>query len=896
MCSPNTLTGGSNTSCTVALSGAAPSGGTPVALSSNSPNAIVPGQVTVPAGLSSISFAVSTLSVTSTKTPILSASSSGVTQTVTLTLQSGVGSLASLSCNPGVIATTSSANCTVSLTAAAPAGGLTITLTSDNVAVSVPSNVLVPAGSSSVVFSAAAGSSPTDLTALLTATLNGGVTTFPVTVSTAPSVASISCIPASIAQGTSSNCTVTLNKPASGGGINVTLAGSSPKVAIPASAAVLAGSSKVTFTASAASDAGNISDTITATTTTVSRTAVLSVYQLLNPTLICTPATIQTPGTGTCTVTLANPAQASTAISLISSTASLTMPTAITIGTGMTSATFTINAAAVTASTTASVWASGGVSPPITLLAAQNSALSAISCSPQTLTGGGQTACILTLSAPAPSGGLSVQLSSSSAQLTVPAQVQVAQGGTSAPFNASVAVVSHDENATITAKLPNASVQTGVSLVGFQPLAIACSPKSVNAGSPLTCLVSLSGVATSSGVALSVSSSNAHVTPPASVPVPPGQSSVAFQANTSGLTQKQTASIVAAFGSHSVQDTITVAVAPPVLIVPGPTSARPGKTTTFTVAANDPAGMAVTLSVLNLPPNATFTSDGVFTWTPQSSQIGGHIVRFTGTNAAGASGSQNVFINVGSDTPVVLSFANAASYVDNGGCSPGSVATFLGEGFVNTAAKSAYASPIPTEVNGVRVKANGTYIPVFYAAETQINVQCPEIAPGNPLTLVVESTTGTSSPYSTEVQYATPGIFSLDGSGKGQGAILIANSPAVAMPHTDGIPSQPAKPGTIVLIYATGLGPVAMDLPTGRPAPTDVLVRTTAPVDVLIDGLKAEVKFAGLAPGFTGLFQVNARVPADIHPSDAVSVQIMTHRPDGSIAESNVVTIAVAAN
>jgi uncharacterized protein (TIGR03437 family) len=474
--------------------------------------------------------------------------------------------------------------------------------------------------------------------------------------------------------------------------------------------------------------------------------------------------------------------------------------------------------------------------------------------------------------------------------------VQVPQGNTGAAFNATASVIKNDESATITAALQGGSVQAAVSLVGFKPLAMGCTPKPVNAGSKVSCQVTLSAAATSSGVALSVSTSNTHVTPPASVPVPPGQSVVNFLATTSGLTKKETGILTASFGSYAVQDTITIAVAPPAIIVPGPQSVRPGKAIAFTVAASDPAGMSVTLSALGLPPSATFDAGGgVFTWAPQASQIGGHTVQFTATNTSGASSSKNVFVNVGSDTPVILSFANAASYVDDGGCSPGAVATFLGEGFTNTKPKTAASNPIPTEVNGVRVKANGGYIPVFYASETQINVQCPQLAPGNALTLTVESATGTSSPLNTKVQYATPGIFALDGTGQGQGAILLANSSTVAMPHTDGIPSQPAKPGTFISIYATGLGPVGINLPAGQPAPTHVEVPATAPVDVIIDGLKAEVEFAGLAPGFTGLFQVNARVPASVHASDAVSVQILTHRPDGTIAHSNVVTIAVGA-
>src|SRR5260370_27082832 len=110
---------------------------------------------------------------------MLSASSSGVTQTTTLTVQGGSASLASLGCTPGAIATTTSASCTLTLTGKAPAGGLTVTLKSESPAVSVPANVLVTAGSSSVAFSATAGTPLPHFAALLTAPMNGPATTLP---------------------------------------------------------------------------------------------------------------------------------------------------------------------------------------------------------------------------------------------------------------------------------------------------------------------------------------------------------------------------------------------------------------------------------------------------------------------------------------------------------------------------------------------------------------------------------------------------------------------------------------------------------------------------------------------------------------------------------------------
>jgi uncharacterized protein (TIGR03437 family) len=99
----------------------------------------------------------------------------------------------------------------------------------------------------------------------------------------------------------------------------------------------------------------------------------------------------------------------------------------------------------------------------------------------------------------------------------------------------------------------------------------------------------------------------------------------------------------------------------------------------------------------------------------------------------------------------------------------------------------------------------------------------------------------------------------------------------------------------VVSIFASGLGPVNINLPSGHPAPSHPLAKLKAPVDVLIGGVKASVQFAGLAPGFVGIYQVDVKVPAGIVTGDAVPVKIIAHLPGGAVAPSNVVTMAVAA-
>ena len=78
-------------------------------------------------------------------------------------------------------------------------------------------------------------------------------------------------------------------------------------------------------------------------------------------------------------------------------------------------------------------------------------ALSALSCSYGAMTGSGTEACTVTLSASAPSGGLIVNLSSSSPAVTVPSTVTVPAGAASAGFTAIVSSVATAQTATITA-------------------------------------------------------------------------------------------------------------------------------------------------------------------------------------------------------------------------------------------------------------------------------------------------------------------------------------------------------------------------------------------------------------------------------------------------------------
>src|SRR5262249_2309518 len=140
------------------------------------------------------------------------------------------------------------------LSVAAPAGGSTVTLASNNTSVTVPASASVAAGATTGTFTASVGTVSTNQSATLTASLNGSSQTFVVNVAApAPTISSLSCNPSSVAAPGSTNCTIGLSVAAPGGGSVVTLASNNANVTVPANATVAAGATTGAFTATVAS-------------------------------------------------------------------------------------------------------------------------------------------------------------------------------------------------------------------------------------------------------------------------------------------------------------------------------------------------------------------------------------------------------------------------------------------------------------------------------------------------------------------------------------------------------------------------------------------------------------------------------------------------------------------
>lgn len=190
---PATVEGGGASTGTVTLSGAAPAGGVSVALSSGSPVAAVPVSVTVAAGAASANFTVSTSTVAAITTATIAATYAGTSRTATLavTPPQPPPTLASVVFSPTAVVGGTSSTGTVTLSGAAPPGGVPVALSSDSPVAAVPASVTVAAGATGATFTATAAAVTATTTATIAATYAGTSRAAALTVTPAPPVGSL---------------------------------------------------------------------------------------------------------------------------------------------------------------------------------------------------------------------------------------------------------------------------------------------------------------------------------------------------------------------------------------------------------------------------------------------------------------------------------------------------------------------------------------------------------------------------------------------------------------------------------------------------------------------------------------------------------------------------------
>ena len=211
---------------------------------------------------------------------------------------------------------------------------------------------------------------------------------------------------------------------------------------------------------------------------------------------------------------------------------------------------------------------------------------------------------------------------------------------------------------------------------------------------------------------------------------------------------------------------------------------------------------------------------------------------------------------------------------------PGAIVSVFGADFAS-GDQTANVVPLPTVLGDTSVTFNGTAAPLFFVSTAQINAQAPfDLPAGTAVSVQVRRGSTLSTARTVNVAAVSPGIF-----------VSAANNAGAVLHNSDFSAvnsSSPARTGEYVVIFCTGLGPLRTPVKAGDRAPSDPPAETIYLPTVSIAGSLATVTYSGLAPGYVGLYQINARVPAGL-PTGNQTLQITSLE-----VASNTATIAVA--
>jgi uncharacterized protein (TIGR03437 family) len=201
-------------------------------------------------------------------------------------------------------------------------------------------------------------------------------------------------------------------------------------------------------------------------------------------------------------------------------------------------------------------------------------------------------------------------------------------------------------------------------------------------------------------------------------------------------------------------------------------------------------------------------------------------------------------------TAISAAIVNAASGLSS--IAPGSLISIYG---MNLAAgtDSAAGVPLPNLLSGTSVTINGTAAPLIFVSPLQLNAQVPFETKVGTATLTIQAGGFKGAPVTFEVVAAAAGVFTM-----ANGSHAVAqNNPDQTLNSAD----SPAAPGQYVTVYLTGQGAVDHPVPTGAAPPGTPFCIPLAAMAAWVGGQPAPIAFAGLAPGFVGLLQMNIVMP-----------------------------------
>jgi uncharacterized protein (TIGR03437 family) len=229
------------------------------------------------------------------------------------------------------------------------------------------------------------------------------------------------------------------------------------------------------------------------------------------------------------------------------------------------------------------------------------------------------------------------------------------------------------------------------------------------------------------------------------------------------------------------------------------------------------------------------------------------------------------------------SIGSAISLGDFGGffsAAPGSWVEIYGSNLASTTRPWTTAdfsgNSAPTSLDGVQATIGDQPVFIEYVSPGQVNAQLPSSIGTGSLQLTVTSAGVASAPVNVTVNATQPGLLAPPSFNIGGNQYVVAQLPdgtyVVPAGAIAGVNSRPAQPGETIAIYGIGFGPVVPDIPAGQIATGTS--QLAASLQFLFAQTPAQqVPYAGLAPGFVGLYQFDIVVPA-VPDSDLVPLTL----------------------
>jgi uncharacterized protein (TIGR03437 family) len=222
---------------------------------------------------------------------------------------------------------------------------------------------------------------------------------------------------------------------------------------------------------------------------------------------------------------------------------------------------------------------------------------------------------------------------------------------------------------------------------------------------------------------------------------------------------------------------------------------------------------------------------------------------------------------------------NAATQAP-GTLAPNTIATIYGTNLAYTTHAIDFGDlnggTLPIALEGVSVNVNGILGSLFFVSPGQINFLIPYEIVATSATVYVERQGIAGPPVIIPLANTAPGFFEWNGN------FALAT-------HADGSlisSSAPAQASEIIVLYAAGLGRTSPDVPSGHIVSTATSILYAAELQVLLNGEPcpaSSIYYAGLTPGFAGLYQINLLLPATLPPDPQIQMVIGTQASPASV-------------